>query len=46
MDSPIGKKAENIVSRIINRQSLDVDVVSGATISSIAIIKAVENALE
>jgi len=44
--SPIGKKAENIVSRIINRQSLDVDAVSGATISSIAIIKAVENALE
>ena len=44
--SPIGKKAENIVSRIINRQSLNVDVVSGATISSIAIIKAVENALE
>ena len=44
--SLIGKKAENIVSRIINRQSLDVDVVSGATISSIAIIKAVENALD
>jgi len=44
--SPIGKKAENIVSRIISSQSLNVDVVSGATISSIAIIKAVENALE
>jgi uncharacterized protein with FMN-binding domain len=44
--SPIGKKAENIISRIINSQSLNVDVVSGATISSIAILKAVENALE
>ena len=43
--SPIGKKAERITERIIERQSLDVDVVSGATGSSMAIMKAVENAL-
>jgi len=44
--SPVGKKAENIISQIINQQNLHVDVVSGATASSVAIIKAVENALE
>ena len=43
--SPIGKKAEKITERIIEQQSLDVDVVSGATGSSIAIMKAIENAL-
>ena len=41
----LGKKAEVIVPRIIEAQSLDVDVVSGATGSSKAILKAVENAL-
>jgi len=44
--SPIGKKAEKITDRIIEAQSLDIDVVSGATGSSKAIIKAVENALQ
>jgi uncharacterized protein with FMN-binding domain len=44
--SPIGKKAEKIVDRIIERQNLDVDVISGATASSKAILKAVENALQ
>ena len=44
--SPIGKKAEKIVERIIEQQSLDVDVVSGATGSSMAILKAIENALQ
>jgi len=44
--SPIGKKAEKLTDRIINAQSLDVDAVSGATGSSKAIIKAVENALQ
>ena len=44
--SPIGKKAEKIIDRIIEQQSLDVDVVSGATGSSKAILKAVENALQ
>ena len=43
--SPIGKRAEVIIDRIIETQSLDVDVVSGATVSSKAILKAVEEAL-
>ena len=41
----LGKKAEAIVPTIIEAQSLEVDVVSGATGSSKAILKAVENAL-
>ena len=40
----LGKKAEVIVPKIIEAQNLDVDVVSGATGSSKAILKAVENA--
>ena len=44
--SPIGKKAERIIDQVITAQSLDVDVVSGATGSSKAILKAVENALQ
>jgi uncharacterized protein with FMN-binding domain len=44
--SPIGKKAESIIDRVIEKQSLEVDVVSGATGSSISILKAVENALQ
>jgi uncharacterized protein with FMN-binding domain len=40
-----GKKAEALIPRIIEAQSLEVDVVSGATGSSKAILKAVENAL-
>jgi len=44
--SPIGKKAEKIIDQIITVQSLDVDVISGATASSKSIIKAVENALQ
>jgi len=44
--SPFGKKAEKITDRIIERQSLDVDVISGATGSSKAILKAVENAVQ
>jgi len=43
--SPVGKKAETIVNDIIEKQSLGIDAVSGATASSIAILKAVENAL-
>ncbi|MCL2721342.1 MAG: FMN-binding protein [Treponema sp.] len=43
--SPIGKRAEVIIDRIIETQSFDVDVVSGATVSSKAILKAVEEAL-
>ena len=44
--SPIGKQAEKIIPEIIKHQSLDVDVVSGATASSKSILKAVENALQ
>ena len=43
--SPIGKKAEKITERIIEEQSLNIDAISGATGSSKAIMKAVENAL-
>jgi uncharacterized protein with FMN-binding domain len=44
--SPIGRRAEVITERIIESQSLNVDIVSGATGSSKAILKAVENALQ
>jgi len=44
--SPIGSKAERIVYQIIDDQSLDIDTVSGATLSSKAILRAVENALK
>ncbi|MCL2211348.1 MAG: FMN-binding protein [Treponema sp.] len=44
--SPIGKKAEKIIDNVIERQNLEVDVVSGATGSSTAILKAIENALQ
>lgn len=44
-DNGLGKKAEKIVYSIISQQSLDVEVVSGATSSSKAILKAVEVAL-
>lgn len=41
-----GGKAEKIIYKIIDRQKIDVDSVSGATNSSMVIKKAVENALE
>ena len=44
--SPVGKNAEKIIKKIIQKQSLDVDTVTGATMSSQAILKAVENALQ
>lgn len=40
-----GKKAEEIVEKIISMQSLKVDTISSATASSKVILKAVENAL-
>ena len=43
--SPIGRKAERITLNIIEEQSLEIDAISGATGSSKAILKAVENAL-
>lgn len=41
----LGSKAESIVTDIIQKQSLEVDVISGATLSSYVIRKAVEIAL-
>ena len=40
-----GEAAERIVEDIITRQSLQVETISGATYSSLAILKAVEKAL-
>jgi len=40
------KMAEDIVKSILGQQKNDVDVVSGATTTSKALLKAVENALE
>jgi uncharacterized protein with FMN-binding domain len=41
-----GKPAEKIIPSIIEKQSLDVDVIAGATHSSLTILKAVEAALK
>ena len=41
----MGKKAEGITNRVIQSQSLLVDSVSGATLSSKVILKAIEAAL-
>ena len=40
----LGGKAETIVNEILENQSLEVDAVSGATVSSTTIRKAIENA--
>lgn len=40
-----GVSAEKIIDYIIEKQSLKVDCISGATVSSVAIKKAVENSL-
>lgn len=40
-----GKPAEEIVDAVVRAQSLQVDAVSGATVSSKVILKAIENAL-
>lgn len=42
----LGSKAEKIIDYVIKEQSLKIDAVSGATISSKCILKAVENALQ
>lgn len=44
-DSAYAKAAEGVVASIIAEQKIDVDVVSGATTTSKAILKSVENAL-
>lgn len=41
----LGKQAEAIIPLIIDKQSLNVEIVSGATVSSKCILKAIENAL-
>jgi uncharacterized protein with FMN-binding domain len=41
----LGRKAEQIVDRVIEKQSLRVDAISGATGSSKVILKAIENAV-
>ncbi len=40
-----GQSAEAIVSSVLDRQSIEVDTISGATASSQTILKAIENAL-
>jgi uncharacterized protein with FMN-binding domain len=42
----LGKKAEKIIEQIVDNQTLEVDTVTGATVSSKVILKAIENALE
>ena len=41
-----GLSAEGILDHVLGAQSLDVDVITGATYSSILILKAIEDALE
>ena len=41
-----GKPAEAIIARVMDAQSLGVDTVSGATHSSLTILKALQNAFE
>lgn len=41
-----GETAEAIINKIVEEQKIDVDIISGATNSSIVIKKAVENALK
>jgi uncharacterized protein with FMN-binding domain len=43
--SPIGEPAKAMTGRVVERQGLDADCVSGATYSSKVILKAIENAL-
>lgn len=45
-DNGLGSTAESIVDDVVKEQSLDIDAVSGATVSSKCILMAVENALE
>lgn len=41
-----GQAAEIIPSKVVEAQSLEVDAISGATYSSMVILKAIENALK
>ena len=44
-DNGLGSAAEAIVNDVIREQSLEVDAISGATVSSKCILKAIENAV-
>ena len=44
-DNGKGSPAESIITTVLTEQSLEVDVVAGATYSSRVILKAIENAL-
>ncbi len=44
-DTKYAKRAEGVISKIIERQTPNVDAVSGATTTSKALMKAVENSL-
>lgn len=44
-ENGLGSPAERVISDVIQSQSLDVDVISGATVSSKCILKSIENAL-
>ena len=44
-DYGFGEKAEEIIDRVMESQSLQVDIISGATHSSYTILKAIEDAL-
>ena len=45
-DNGLGSTAESIVNDVMEEQSLEIDAVSGATVRSKCILKAVENAIE
>lgn len=45
-DQGLGSEAEAILDDVIAEQSLEVDAISGATVSSKCILKAIEDALE
>ena len=44
-DNGMGSAAEVITDTVVQRQSVEVDTISGATLSSKTILKAIENAL-
>lgn len=44
-ENGLGSPAERVIDDVIQNQSLDVDAISGATVSSKCILKAIENAL-
>jgi uncharacterized protein with FMN-binding domain len=45
-DTRHAKKAEGVVEKVLNAQSLEVDAVTGATTTSKALLEAIENALK